>query len=111
MASKIIATFAALIINAAAAVVIFFFMLLAMNGFHESDATWGLGAFIGLAILITLVMSIASVVIVHLLVKKRFSSAIAAIISILLCSVVGVVAQVISSIVGIMIADFVRRNY
>lgn len=50
MASKIIALAITLIINIAVAVVVLFFMLIAMNGFGERDATWGLGAYCILAL-------------------------------------------------------------
>ncbi len=111
MKNKIIAALLTLIINAGAAVMILFFMLLAMNGFHESDANWGLGAYIGLALLITLIMAIVAVPIVQILIKKKFSSALAVLISIAISSGVGIFAQIVSGVIGIFIADFVRRNY
>ena len=53
MASKIVALTATLIVNIIAAIIILFGMLVAMNGFSESDATWGLGAFVVLALVVT----------------------------------------------------------
>jgi hypothetical protein len=109
--AKIISALATIAITVGSAVVIFFFMLLAMNGFHESDATWGLGTYIVLALAITICSGIAAFSGVHLLAKRKFSGPVAAIISIGICSIAGVTAQLVSSAVGIAIADFVRRNY
>lgn len=111
MTAKIIACLLTLGTNVGAGVVILFMMLIAMNGFSESDATWGLGAFILLAIIISALMGIASILLVHILQKKKYSSVVTAIIAVAVCSVVGIVAEVISGLICIGIADFVRRNY
>ncbi len=111
MTIKIIAALITVAVNAGAAVVIFLFMLLAMNGFHESDAGWGLGAYIAIAAGVTLLMGISAFAGVHLLTKRGFSRGLAVIISIAACSIVGVIAEVVSSVGGVAIADFVRRSY
>lgn len=111
MLSKIIAFSVTFLVTTAVSIALLFGSLLAMNGFSESDASWGLGAYIILSLVIVVVMSAASVVGVHFLVKRAFSSAVAALIATLASSIIGVIATVVSSIIGIMIADFVRRNY
>jgi hypothetical protein len=111
MTAKIISGVTAAVLTGASAVVIFFFMLLVMNGFSESDATWGLVAYIALSLGTALLVAGAAVAIVHFLLKKQFSSAVAALISVAICTCIGVVAEIISSVVGILIADFVRVNY
>nr|MBA3352879.1 hypothetical protein [Blastocatellia bacterium] len=62
MAIKITAFLLTLLINIAVGVAVFLFMLLAMNGYSESDATYGLGAYIVLAVIVTLLMSTLAVV-------------------------------------------------
>jgi hypothetical protein len=111
MTAQIISALTVAVLTGASAVVIFFFMLLAMNGFSESDATWGLVAYIALSLAMALLVAGAAIVIVHFLLKKQFSSAVAALISIAICTCMGVIAEIISSVVGILIADFVRVNY
>jgi hypothetical protein len=111
MAAKITAFLVTLMVDLAAGVVILFMMLLAMNGFHESDATWGLGAFIILAILVSLLMSTGALLLVRLLLKKQFSSTVSALIAVPLFSVIGIGLEIICSLIGIGIAEYVRVNY
>ena len=111
MQAKILAALITLLINIAIGVVIFFFMLLAMNGFSESDATYGLGAYIVLALLVSLSMSVLSVVVVHGLMKRQFRGAVAALIAIPIFSIVGAGLKIVCSIIGVSIAEYVRVNY
>ena len=111
MAIKIAAFVITLLINAAIGVAVFFFMLLAMNGYNGSDAEYGLGAYIILAILISLLMSGGAVVAVQMLMKREFRAGIAALIAIPIFSVIGAVLKIVSSIIGILIAEYVRVNY
>jgi hypothetical protein len=95
-----------------AGVAIFFLMLLAMNGFNESDAEYGLGIYIVLAVLVSLAMSAGAVAAVHLLVMKRkLRGGIAALIAVPLFSILGAVLKIVSSIIGVLIADYIRVNY
>src|SRR5688500_13854230 len=111
MAIKIVAFFVTLVINIAAGVVIFFFMLLGMNGFSESDANYGLGAYIILGILVTLLMSTGAVLLVHILLKRNLGKAVAALIAVPIFSVVGTGLKIVSCVIGLLIADYVRINY
>jgi len=111
MASKIIAFLVTLVINIAAGVVIFFFMLLGMNGFSESDANYGLGAYIILGILVTLLMSTGAALLAHVLLRRNFGKAVAALIAVPIFSVVGIGLKIASCVIGILIADYVRVNY
>ena len=111
MAAKLSAFFITLIINLAIGVGVFFFMLLAMNGFSESDASYGLGAYIVLALLVTLAMSAGAAFAAHLFVKRGLSGLAAAAISIPIFCVLGGGLKIVCSVVGVLIADYVRLNY
>ena len=111
MAVKLAAFFITLVVNIAAGVVIFFFMLLAMNGFSESDATYGLGAYIVLGVIVSLLMSSGAVLLVHTLLKRKYRGAVAALIAVPAFSVIGVGLKIVCSIIGILIADYVRVHY
>lgn len=111
MASKLVALTATLIVNIIAAIIILFGMLVAMNGFSESDATWGLGAFVVLALVVTFCASVCSFFLTGVLVKRQMSPVISALISVAVFSVVGIGLQIISSLIGVGIAEFVRVNY
>ncbi len=86
-------------------------MLLAMNGFSGSDAEYGLIAYIVLAILISISMSIGAFLLTHFLLKKQFTSAPSVLIAILVFAIAGVVLKMVSSLIGIDLADYVRVNY
>ena len=111
MAAKLTALFLTLIVNAAIGVVVFFFMLVALNGFSESDGEKGLLAYIVLAVTVSLLMSGAAALAVHYLVSRGLHAVAAIAISVAAFSIVGGLLKVISSFIGIAIADFVRRNY
>lgn len=111
MTAKIIAAIITCLINIAAGVVIFFMMLVAMNGFSGSDAEWGLGAYIILALIISLSMSLGAFLLSGLLLNKQFSSVTAALIAIAVFAIAGIVLKIVSSLIGIGVADYVRVNY
>lgn len=111
MAVRITAFLLTMIANLIAGVVIFFMVLIAMNGFSESDAQWGLGGYIILAVIVSILMGIGAVLLVHLLLKKKFSPPVSALIAIPVFSIVGIGLEVVCSLIGIGIAEYVRVNY
>lgn len=111
MSAKLAAFFITVVANVMIGVVVFFFMLLAMNGFSESDANYGLGTFIVLAILVSVGMGTAALLTVHFLMNREFRGWVAALIAIPGFSIVGGGLKIVCSIVGVLIADFVRVNY
>lgn len=108
---KIIAFAATFIINIAAGIVVFFFMLLAMNGFGESDANYGLVTYIFLAVIISALMAGGSAPTAHLLTKRKFRGWASVMISVPIFSIVGIGLKIGSSVVGVLVADYVRVNY
>jgi len=111
VAAKIIAFLITLLLNIAAGVVILFMMLVAMNGYSGSDAEWGLGAYIILATLVSLIAAGLAAWSVHILTNRQFSAAVSALIAIPFCSLAGIILQIISSLIGIGISEYVRVNY
>ncbi len=108
---KILALLATLLINIAAGVVIFFFMILAMNGFSESDANYGLATYIVLAVIVSLLMATLTVLTVHVLMNRHYRGWTSALIAVPIFSVIGGVLKLVSCFVGLMVADYVRVNY
>ncbi len=111
MAPKIIAAIITFIIDIAVGVIVLATMLIAMNGYSESDASWGLGAFVILAFVVALIMGIGAFLLAGLLTKKQYSGIGAAIIPILVFSIVGAGLEVVAGGIGVAIAEFVRVNF
>lgn len=111
MPSKIIAFIVTLILNIAIGAVVFFMMLMGMNGFSESDANYGLIAYIVLAVLVSLTMATLAAVSVHLLVKRGLGAVAASLIAMAVFTIIGGVLKVICSIIGVLVADYVRVNH
>ena len=110
MPAKILTALITLLINVAIGAVIFFFMLLAMNGYSESDASYGLGSYILLAFIVSLLMAISSAVLAHALMKRNFRGWTAALVAIPVFSIVGAALKVVCSIIGLAVAEYVRVN-
>ena len=111
MAPKLIAAILTFLINIAAGVVIFFMMLVAMNGYSGSDAEYGLGVYIVLAALISILMSLGAFLLSGRLLKKQFSSVTSTLIAVAVFAIVGIVLKIVSSLIGVGIAEYVRVNY
>lgn len=111
MAAKITAFLTTLLLNIASGIVILFMMLVAMNGFSGSDAEWGLCAYILLAVLASILMSVGAALLVHIFLKRQFSAVVSALIAIPVFTIVGIVIEVVCSLIGIGIAEYVRVNY
>ena len=107
MAAKIAALMVTLAAGLAAGVAILFFMLVAMNGYSEGDATWGLGAYVVLAFVANISMGLAAYFVTGRLIKR----AIASLITITIFSIVVFVVEVVSSLIGIGVAEFVRVKF
>ena len=111
MAPKIFAFLSTLFLNIAVGVAVFFFLLLAMNGFSESDANYGFITYFVLAVLVSLLMASLAAAAVHVLTKRGSSPLSASLIGIGSFTAVGIVLKVVCSIIGVLVADFVRTNY
>ena len=109
--AKIAAFVITLLINVATGVIVFFFLLLALNGYSESDATYGIAAYIVLALFVSILMSLCASLATQVLLNRKFRALAAVAISTAAFSIVGIGLKIVCSVVGVMIAEFVRVNY
>jgi len=106
--ANIIAFVLTLLINILIGGVVFFFMLIAMNGYSESDASYGLGTFIVLSFIVSVAMAIAAALMTGRLIHRSFKAVSAVMIAVPLFSAVGAGLKLVCSIIGVMIAEYVR---
>jgi len=111
MSYKIAAIICTFLAAAVADIVILFTMLMAMNGYSESDAMWGLGTFVVFAFLASVFAGIGSIILVSRLQTRQFSVAKGLLIAIPVSSIVGVGLIFASALIGVGVAEFVRVNY
>lgn len=111
MAAKLASSIITFILCIAFGVVVLATMLIAMNGYSESDSTWGLGAFVLLAFAASFLMAVGAYFTTGKMQKKKYKPVVSSITSILIFSIVGLKLEIVSSLIGIGIAEFVRANY
>ena len=111
MAPKIIAAIITLLINIGAAIALFFLLLLALNGYHENDAVYGLGAFAILAALVTISTTIAAFAAAHLMIRHNYKSFNAALLATLVFSILGAVLTMFGVVLGLGVTHYVSINY
>ena len=111
MTAKVIAAIITLIANIAVGVVVLATMIIAMNGYSESDATWGLGAFVVLAFVVAVLMALGAFVLAGFLTKKQYGSIATAIIPIVVFSVLGVGLEIVVGGIGVGVAEVVRVKF
>ena len=111
MAAKIAALLITLLLGIALGVVVLAFMIVAMNGYSERDAAWGIGVFAGLALIIASVTSVLAFFFAGTLIKKEFSPLLAASIPIPVFTTAALILEIFACLIGIGVAEFVRVNY
>ncbi|MFZ1700147.1 MAG: hypothetical protein WBO10_09830 [Pyrinomonadaceae bacterium] len=111
MAAKIIALIVTLVASLAAGVFVFLGILVAMNGYSESDASYGLIAYVALALLVSLLMGISAFLLTGRLIKSEFGPATAVLIASVAFSLLGATLKGVCGLVGIGVAEFVRVNF
>ena len=110
-AVKLFAAGMASLISVVIGVIVLFIMLIAMNGFSESDANWGFGAFILLTLLFSASLGFLAFIVCGALIKRGFKPFVSALIAVPMSSIVAVGLEVAASAAGIAIAEYVRVNY
>jgi len=110
MAVKLASAFITLVLLVAIAVVLFAAMLVIMNGFSESDATWGIAAFGLLVIGICILATVTAAWLAERFAKKEMHAALNVVLSSLVSTLVGSVLLGASGFVCVIVADMVRRN-
>jgi len=111
MAAKIAAFAITMLVTIAVAIVILFTMLIAMNGYSESDAMWGLGVYSLLALIVAALMSLGAFLLVGFMTNKKYSSLVSSLIAIAGFSVLGIVVELVCSLLGVGVAEIVRVNF
>jgi hypothetical protein len=111
MVSRLIAAMLSALLCIAFALLVGLSMLLAMNGYSESDATWGLAAFAGLVLIISTAVGSAAWFGAGLLIRKTWHAAVAALVSTIVCTMVGAVLVALAGIAGVGLAEVVRVNF
>lgn len=111
MGAKIAAFLLTMTACITAAVIALSVLILAMNGYSESDAMWGLGTFVVLAILASLIAGVGSIILGSKLMTRQFSVVRSLLIAVAVFSVVGIGLNLASAVVALGIAEFVRLNY
>jgi hypothetical protein len=92
-------------------VAVFLVMLMGMNGYHESDATYGLATYGLLGFGISILMALLAALATGKLIKRDFNSLLAVFISIVVFSIIGGVLKGVCCIIGIGVSEFVRVNF
>ena len=111
MIPKLMAGILTALLNLAVGFIVFFLMLLSMNGFSESDANYGIVAYIILAVSATILMVASAVMAVHLLMKRGWGAVGSVTLGIVVFSGLGAGLKVVFSVIGVLVADFVRVNF
>jgi len=111
MAAKIATLLTTFVLNLAVGAVILLFLLVAMNGFSESDATWGLGVFVVLALLVSLSASVGAFFLTGTLIKRNFGQVASALIAVPIFSIVGIGLEIVCALAGVGVAEYVRVNH
>ncbi len=111
MGAKIAAFLLTMTACITAAVIALSVLILAMNGYSESDAMWGLGSFVVLTFLVSLISAIGSIVLSSKLITRHLSVLKALVIAVPVFSTIGVGLIVVSALIGVGVAEVVRVNF
>lgn len=111
MAPKIISAILTFLINIAIGVAVLAGMIIAMNGYSESDATWGLGVYVLLALIAAATTSGGAVLMTGSLIKKHFAPLVSVLIATPVFSLLGFALYIVCSFIGVGVAEFVRVKH
>lgn len=111
MGTKLAAFVITFLVGLAAAVVVAAVMLMAMNGYSESDAAYGLVAYAVLSLIVSIGSALFSLALVRILERRTFGTLSCLSISSAAASALGVVLVVICGIIGVAVAELVRLNF
>lgn len=108
MPAKIASLIITILLNIAVAIVVFAFMIIAMNGYSESDAAWGLGVYTLLSVIVSALSAIGAYFLNGALVKKQFSLLLSASVAVPVCTIVAIALEIIVALIGVGVAELVR---
>lgn len=111
MTPKIVALVITLIANAAISVVVLAAMIIALNGYSEIDATYGLVTWLILVLISILLTCSAAFLGVQKLLNREVATEKAVLIVTSCTTVVGLVLNIVCGLIGIGTAEIVRTYY
>lgn len=110
MAAKLIAALLSFLTSVAAGVTSFFVLLMALNGYREAQASFGIAAFLLLWAAATMAVTVASILFVGALSKRKFSGAVSVIISVAIAAAILFICNGLFVLIGIAGAEFFRTG-
>ena len=111
MGAKIAAFLLTMTACVTAAVISLSVMIIAMNGYTENDAMYGLGAFLVLAGFLSIAACVGAVLFTSKLLTRQFTTTKALLIAVPLFSIAGIGFVLVSAMIGIGVAEFVRVKF
>ena len=100
-----------LVANAVTSVVVLAVMVLTLNGYSESDSTYGMVTWLILVLLCILLTCSAAFSGVQVLMKRKFRPFTAVLIAAVCTSVAAILLNIACGIVGVATAEFVRTYF
>lgn len=109
MMPKAIAFVITIAVNLVIGAICFFFLLMALNGFRESEANWGIGAFLLTALFASTGTALAAAGAVHLMMSRRkWGAPLSLAVFVPLFVIVGGTINSAGIVIGALVADIVR---
>lgn len=108
MGAKPAAFIITLILQIAFGAASFLLLIVVLNGYNESDATYGIVTFSLLAIAVSVATSLAAASLANRLLARGFRVSVSVIWAVAICSTAGFVLKAISGIMGVAVAEIVR---
>jgi hypothetical protein len=99
------------VVNVAVCLVMLFFMLLGMNGYSESEATYGIGTFAAAGLAVSLLCSVLAVKFIRYLTHiKHRGRVFASLIAVPGFVFVGTLVNFAAMLAGVLVAEMVRNH-
>lgn len=89
---------------------LFVMLLVAMNGFHGSDARYGVNTYIALSFVVTLLLTLLSFVLTGKAVARGKNPYISGALIVLISLVLSVLSKLFIMLISIFTAEFARNN-
>lgn len=105
-----IAAAVSFVVDIAATIIVGIFLLVAMNGFGEREATWGLGAYALISIAASCMAAAAAVTLTKTYLARKFSNFGAVFLAFAMTGGTGVAVIVIASFIAVFVAQYARNH-
>jgi len=99
-----------LVIDVVVAVIIGLFLLIAMNGYSEGAATWGLGAYLAAAVSTCCLAAFAASSLTRVYLQRATSTFAGVFLSISVSASVGIAVLVVAGFVAVGVAEYARTH-